>query len=543
MKITPQNIRKLSNELRSYLGEIFFAEHVDSFSIDGLSLRDGFIKEQNAHPLSLMWKTFLRDISICEQRGTLSLNSNSIICLHALMCLKNLKDVINLERLIKDLRIKEKFYSTIFEARIASEYRSKGHKIEIQDETGIVKGGICDFFVTIDEQKIYIECKSLSDLLQNERKQWNELIIRVTNMLEQKNLSWNIEIYLGKEIGSKDVKTICSILKKDISLKIIETRYLADNSIIIKKEEIKKGILDKINKTFLINSNAFGEKGQTAFDENKLANLSKNGMQLTDNQFDLASEGLLITEFKMLNGGVPSSLSAFRVSIFPHANFDLTKRIIANLKKGAKQIPKDEMGIVHISVPNTIANHLVPIVDSSYNEIYGRLKRNHGRINAIALYGQFFERNPWGPLLSLHYLIPNLKPNKSLPKNFELLGVENLHIEIPPEKGTVIFEFMMDPMWRPGLTYRIFHHSSPDGNYQLKLLTMPENKLRLEIVTPIIGRQFLLSDEPISLLPTQHYKFAARWGEGEFTMFINGNKIATKEINKSFKRISNRFAI
>lgn len=531
MNITPQNIRKLSNELRSLLGEIFFAEHVDSFSIDGLSLRDGFIKKQNAHPLSLMWKTFLRDISICEQRGTLLLNSDSIICLHALMYLKNLKDVRNIERLINDLRIKGKFYSTIFEARIASEYRSKGYKIEIQDETGIVKGGICDFFVTIDGQKIFIECKSLSDLLQNERKLWNELFIRVINMLEQKNLSWNIEIYLGKEIESEDLKTICSLLKRDINLKVIETRYLADNSVIIKKEGIKKETLDKIQRTFTISSNTLGDKGQIAVDEKKLAHLSKNGMQLTDNQFDLESEGLLITKFKMLNGGIPSSLSAFRVSIFPHANFDLTKRIIANLKKASKQIPRDEMGIVHIAVPNTIANQLVRIVDSSYYDIFGKLKRNHGRINAIVVYGQFLERNPWGPLLSLHYIIPNLNPNKSLPKNFEILGVENLHVEIPPEKGTVIFEFMMDPMWRPGLTYRIFHHSSPDGNYQLKLLTMPENKLRLEIVTPIIGRQFLLSDKPISLLPTQHYKFAARWGDGEFTMFINGNKIASKDIN------------
>jgi len=530
MHITPQNIRKLSNELHNLLGEDFFAKQVDSFSIDGLNLRDGFIKEQNAHPLALMWKTFLNDISICEQRGTLLLNSDSIICLHALMYLNDLKGVKNHERIFNDLKIKEKFYSTLFEARIASEYRSKGYDIEIQDETSLNSGGICDFFITIDNKKIFIECKSLSDLLQIERKSWNELFIRISNMLESKNLSWNIEIYLGKEIESADVEKICSLLREDINSRKLENRYLSDSSIIIKKEPINKADLANIQKTFLISTDASGDKGQIVFDQKQLAHLAKNGMKLTNNKFDIEGQGLLITKFKMLNGGEPSSLVAFRVSIFPHADFDLTKRIISNIRKASKQVPKDEMSIIHIAVPNSIGNQLVRIVDNSYDKILRKLKRNHSRINAVVLYGQFFERNPWGPLLFLNYIVPNMNSKNALPKGFDILGVENLNIEIPPEKGTVFFEFTIDPMWRRGLTYRIFHHSSHDGSCQLKLLTTTGNKIRLEIVTPVIGRQYLENEKPINLVPGYNYKFAARWGEGEISMFINGNKVGSKNI-------------
>ena len=530
MNITPQNIRRLSNDLRSILGEVFFSEQVDFFSIDGLNLRDGFINEQNAHPLALMWKTFLNDISICEQRGTLLLNSDSIICLHALMYLNDLKGVKNFERILNDLKIIEKFYSTLFEARIASEYRSKNFHIEIQDETGINKGGICDFFITIDGKKIFIECKSLSDLLQIERKLWNELFIRISNMLENKNLSWNIEIYLGKEIESADVEKICSVLQDDINSKRFENRYLSNRSMIIKKERINKKDLANIQKSFPISTDTSGDKGQIAFNQKQLALLAKNGMKLTNNKFDIESQGLLITKFKMLKGGVPSSLVAFRVSIFPHAEYDLTKRIFSNISKASKQIPKDEMGIVHIAVPNSIGNQLIRIVDKCYDEILRKIKRNHSRINVVLLYGQFFERNPWGPLIFQHYIVPNMNPKSILPKNFYLLGVENLNIEIPPEKGTVLFEFMMDPMWRPGLTYRIFHHSSEHGSSQLKLLTTPGDKIRLEIVTPIIGREFLENEKPVNLVPSQQYKFAARWGDREISMFINGTKVGSKKL-------------
>ncbi len=533
MHVTPQNIRKLSGELRNLIGKDFFAEQVDSFSIDGLNLKNGFIKEQNAHPLALMWKAFLNDISNSEKKETLTLNTGSIICLHALMYLKDLRGVKNYHRILSDLKVKEKFYSTLFEARIAAEYRSKGYDLVVQDETGINKGGICDFIISLNGKKIYIECKSLNDLLKSERNFWNELTIRITNLLGNRNLNWNVEIYLGKEIEAKDVEKIYELLKADIDSKSKETRSLAENSIKIRKVEIKKEALDAIKETILISSNSNGNAGQMAIDQRQLALLSKDAMKLPEKHFDLESQGLLITKFKMQKGGIPSSLRAFRVSIFPHADFDLTKRFFSNIRKASKQIPKGEMGIIHVAVPHLIGNHLMQIVDNSYDNILNNLERNHSRINAVVLYGQFFERNPWGPLLSLHYIIPNMSPKSSLPQNFEIIGVENLNLEIPPEKGTVIFEFMVDPMWRPGLTYRIFHHSSPDGSYQLKLLTLPGKKLRLEIVTPIIRRIFLLSEKPINLRPAQHYKFAARWGEGEFAMFIDGNKIGSKDLKSN----------
>ena len=83
-------------------------------------------------------------------------------------------------------------------------------------------------------------------------------------------------------------------------------------------------------------------------------------------------------------------------------------------------------------------------------------------------------------------------------------------------------------MWRKGLTYRLFNQSTNDGSCQLKLLTTAANKLRFEIVTPTIGRQYLENEKEINLMPGSYHKFAGRWGEGEISMSIDGNKVGSK---------------
>lgn len=162
---------------------------------------------------------------------------------------------------------------------------------------------------------------------------------------------------MGKEINGNDVSQICSVIKNDIDSKDTKTRSIDGDTIIIKKIPFTKDDLLHISKSIVTSTDETGNKGKMSVNGRLITSYFKNKMKSTGENHDL-NDNFVVTSTRMLKGGIPLFENAFRISIYPHANYNLTKRLISSIKKASRQIPENEAGVVHIAIPNSIGNEM-----------------------------------------------------------------------------------------------------------------------------------------------------------------------------------------
>lgn len=448
----------------------------------------------------------------------MSFGDSSKECLNLWLYLNLIKHLPNFQRFLNRLKQKDHFHSTLFEVVVLGDYCNNGHKMIIQDEENS-KSKTADFLVIDSNQTIHIECKSLKSTSRKEQVFWDDLYSRILSLFEKMNLGWNIEIYCEKELTAEDVKEIYRVIKKSAIERDLAESIISNGHVIIRKNEISDETIEKLKEMLSISTDASGESGTYFFDEAALAKFSSDKMNLSDGS---AKKGgsLLITPFKIETGGVPVFLSPHRVGIYPHYNFDLSERIISVIKAASKQVPHDEIGIIHVEIPKDITSNFFNVIDKCYEKIQETLSNNHGRINAVVLYGSYYEKNDQSLGVSLNYTIPNFFPNKLTNPPFKTLGTTDIIEDFPGNEGTFALQCAIDPSWDPLSIQLLKNLSSPDGLKRLSIYISEGNKFRIELATSETGRVVMTFSKPVSIPRGEPIIIACSWERKDLQLRI-----------------------
>lgn len=527
--ITPNNIRSFSQKLRQLIGEAFFDDNEKLALSNKPSNRDTYSLNYQEHPLYTRWKSFLLDIEKSERFGKLFLSNSSRDCIALYIHLSTIQNIPNFSRILLDITTNDKYYSSVYEAKVAFEYVRQGYKVTIQDETGATSGRVSDFIISIDDQELHVECKSLDVIEEVEQNNWNELRNRTLSLLNKYARNWNIAVNCSKEIDANDVNQICTILKRCIKNGDLEDVNLFDNTIQIFIKETAIELTDDLRNMMTITSDESGEHGTYAFDDQKFAQIALDLSRSKDQE----GNTILATLIKFGEFGELEFKSICNVTVFPysqHHQHDVTDRLISNIKRASKQIPKDKSGIVHLAIPCHISNHFFEIIDNCYDNIYNLLEKNHSRINAVTLYGEFYDKQQNGLVTSINYVIPNPNPKLNLPKNFKTLDTHIILDSNIDCEGTVCFVYKFANDWLPNSIETLTSVTSPNGLTRVAVYYLAGNYVRFEVRSPALRRKYITSDTPVSMPLNERIIFIGRWTNKRLQMkLMDKNEITFSE--------------
>ena len=126
-----EDLSKIKQQLKVLLGEDFFRHEIDSVSFEGLSPYEISKYQSKIHPFVSWWKILGKDIKTSKKQKSITISKDSLRAVHLWMHLKNIEPLNNSCRIFNSIRDRNTFHSGLFEARIASEYKSKNLNIEI----------------------------------------------------------------------------------------------------------------------------------------------------------------------------------------------------------------------------------------------------------------------------------------------------------------------------------------------------------------------------------------------------------------------------
>lgn len=514
-----QLMKQIQIELRQIIGDDFFQTEIDGYSPDAKTLSESFRKEYKAHPLALMFHSCSGDIQRSAELGMLSFGEASKECMNLWIYLNSIKGIQNFSRIIDKIKQKDHYYSTLFEARIISEYLNKGYDLSIQDESP-GNGKTNDFIIKTNNYKINIECKSLLNVSLKEKAFCDELYSRIFKILQRDNSQYNIEIYCKKELSGGDVDEIVSAIKK--TKYSFDDIFLSNEMIIIRKVIISNETNQMIKK-ILCNDNMSHEYITTHNNEVELAKFSRDMMNLSDGS---AQQGGSILLTNLIAGEEINTwtLTAFRVGIYQHYNFDISERIISAIKDASRQIPQDEIGIVHVEIPQDISKYFLIIIDKCYEQIQHFISKSHKRINSVVLSTYNFENNSHSVGLNIYYSINNLCPNICINNEFPSLEIIAVQNEFPDDEGTFAMEYYFDKSWNPLSIQLLTSFSSIDGTKKFNIYLIDKSSIRIEIINDYFGRIVVTPSQHIEIPLETKLLFVVSWKDKQLSFRIFDNK-------------------
>jgi hypothetical protein len=494
LKVTVHNLKEFKNKFIDFLGAEFINE-LEGYNPIGLKEANSEMMTYKAHPLAIWWRIFKEDIHKSESSNTLMLSPYSIRILDLLENLNTAKNIPNFNRIIDSIISKGKFYSGVFEVYVAAGYCTLGYDVEAIEENQKIGVQTPDILIKLNEQKIFVECKSLDDPSIKETPLWNNLCKRLSNALEKYHRSWMINIFAAKQINGKTLEIVLKLIFKDIKLNDMSQKSFLDDVFHVEYSKIAEW-----DKSFTLPLE-FPKKGEIGIVEAEIHN----------------PQGL----YRKLRA----------INILPHTEFEISKRLINEFKKAKQQIPKEEIGIIHICIPYKEGSKLLQAVDNSYDKLYNEINFNTQRINAVVISSTVLETIPESPITSHYYIVPNITTRNNLPNNFAILGTNESFegLELNADEGTIEFEFIIPKDKEKQLPFFIFQYSSRDGKSMIQVWKTWSDKLRMDIFTPSIGRVFV-ETESINLPSDKIIRFAGTYGKDNINVFINGNKINSKKI-------------
>ena len=416
------------------------------------------------HPLFFWWQAFDADV-VNWVVGHQGFSRPSVRLIKLCWDLLVLRELPNIGRIITDIRDENKFLSTVFEVHIASQYMQRGYRVEILPESTQTS---CDFKIDVSGSEVYIECKSLADLVNEEMHLWENLLDALERLLVKYGRRWQILIDANSRLTGKVLNRLRKQVETDLSC---------------------------------------GTPLDRVFD----------GFRLTYLQVEIAVGTEWMHEL---------------VYASPYIEDDVTQRVINNLKEARTQFPKTCPGILHVQLPLEHGPLVVEWVDKAYAQLYRKLNNNTRRINLISLSGIHLspilqKTEPWS-----YYLIPHLSPYSRLPEGLRVPGTESLVAiqdnYLEDEGGAVEVEFVVPPIQAHAL--EILPLSRVDGTLHIKVWRHWTGALRFDIFTKAIGRHCLVV-ENFLLVPGLH-TMKCRWSldEGVISLTIDEVVIGTKSI-------------
>ena len=472
----------------------------DLKTISGKTSRDALnkleIRKQTVHPLAEILLTYDHDTEKSLKDKALSLSNSTIKLLYFISDLFDTKQCAGFERCIKSIEKDHRsFFSTIFEVNVAAQYMLSGNEVIFLPEESKNKKKKNDLLIKNSSDELYIECKSLEDLSSKAQRDWTLFSYELANILSKKRLSFKIKIRPDTIHRKDHVDSIrCRVEQAITQSGQRDISFSDDLDINISVENSNLTIWSLFKPELGTKNNTFG------FLEAKcMIDSFGNGLYSSANEI-VVTLGEYITSFN---------------SIFNQ------------LKTAAKQFPPGKPTAIHIQLPYEKGKDSQSIVDSNFDRLFGKLKKDLSNINAVIISGNYFDmniKNGDNPFISKHYVIPNT--SKSYNSSIALLG-SSVHLADNFQcEGTCYIEFVpdRDPSHQTGKC--LFQHISPCGKYQLLLWQTFKNNFRVEMFLPDYGRRtldFQLTELKISALN----KIVVSWGQTSLSCSYNGLPVIT----------------
>jgi hypothetical protein len=495
IQVNVNNLEDIKNRIICILGKEFINE-INSFHTIGLKQSEAEQIRTKAHPLAIWWQSFKQDITNSQKDMIMRLSEYSIRLIDLISDLEDIKMLSNHQRILNSIHNKGTFYSACFEAKIAANYVNMDKSVEIQKEGIVNNQRVSDLRINTKDGLVFLECKSLDDFKLKESPLWNQTCYRIQRILERYKKSLAVTIFAGKQITGKDMDQICTRIGVDIRKNCFEDTVISNYF--------------KVNYKKVFN---WDQKFYGPFSMKRMTEI-----------------GSVEAEVSISPCGVQVNQNCTMVQVIPYTDFDISKRLIHEFKKAIGQVPKSGPGIIHIEVPYKQGKQLLKVIDTVYPKIYKKLNMESSRINAVVISGTVVEASTPHTLLYNYYVVPNNNPCTTLPNDFSLVGTHDLGIPLSDKEGTVEFTYKLPYKVQPGVPAIIFKHCSKTGMYQFSVWKTWEDKLRMDIVTPSLGRVFVEAECECFAFNSE-YKFAGTWSNKEIAMYINGVPQASKFLN------------
>ncbi len=408
------------------------------------------------HPLSKILYTFDIDSEKSRKEGRLHLSGESFKIIQMYDDLLTLKENNDIQRIISSINVPKSFYSGLFELLIAASYNRMGYNVEILEESD---NRTPDFKVTSDLSSFYVECKSLENKSRNAEAVWERVSRRVNKVASL--LEWQ----LGVTIMAKDYIT----------------NSQADELVEYLQASLKAPCNRKLN---FDHSVVYVNFLAPYNDERPFKKIEFSALDLGRVEFSLRKVGDI---------DYVSQLSYINVKGFFSGNY--VKQAKRLFKKAMSQLPHNEFSVLHLEIPHGSQKEFIPSIDAIYPKIYDILNRKSGHINSVII--SAIPKDPVvvkesASIIQEHVIVPRLKFNSINSENIELLGSnDSLNIldgiKNNPSEGTVFFEFILDRPLQSKLGCYIFSAVSGNGEHQVKIGLVSEQKIRVEVVTPKVG--------------------------------------------------------
>ncbi len=449
------------------LGNIrdFICEHISVEIIDeveNLHLVSGnenkfYEASQRAHPLSKALYIFDGESERSTKENRLNLSKDSYRIIQMYDDLLMLKDNPGLPRIISNINVSESFYSGLFELLVAASYCRIDYDIEILTETD---NRTPDFKISSNRGCFYVECKSLENKLRNAEAVWERVSRRVNKIACE--LDWQ----LGIDVTAKDYITN---RQADELIEYLKTSLIPPSKVTLDFDH------SIVNVSFLAHFD----------DEQPFKEIQFSALDLARVECSLRRDG---------NIDYTSQISYVNVKSFFSGDYARQSRRL--FKKANTQLPSNEFSVLHLEIPHGSQEEFISSIDAIYPSVYESLNRKNVNIDSVvisSLSKEPVEIDEHATLLQEHVIVPKLNFNAVRLQGMPLLGsndTENiLHgLKTNPSEGTIFFEFLLDQPIQARLGCYIFSAVSENGNHQVKVGFISENIIRVEVITPAIGR-------------------------------------------------------
>jgi hypothetical protein len=215
------------------------------------------------------------------------------------------------------------------------------------------------------------------------------------------------------------------------------------------------------------------------------------------------------------------------ITVKSFQKIDDFKRVSRCISSAHKQIPKEFPGVVHIELPYKVGSRLLDVTDPIFNRIFHNLKTTP-RINAVVFSARISQISTEPPDYSVSpfaVIIPNPKPKKCLPPEFELpfTSKDNSYSIQGHGEGTIVAEIVLhQPLVEHPGKY-LFEHISIHGYPQIKVWQSHHGIFRVDVVDLTFGKYVFETD--LNTFVEKNLKIAVSWDKQGIQCAANGKML------------------
>jgi hypothetical protein len=321
---------------------------------------------------------------------------------------------------------------------------------------------------------------------------WGDVLSKIAKSLMRHSRNWRMRIYSKSSVDESLAAMVCAEAEALARRDALGYHDVADHRAAIECLQIAKS----------------GEEFEGGFQANS------------------DSEIIDMTCKMRFAGGVSRYSEPKIVEIHPYIPDDQSISILNGVKKAADQLAKEQPNVVYVQVPHQKGPRIQAVVDNAFSVVADVLRRNHGRINACVITGQFphIVLNPnESPLAWTHTVVPNDRASNAMPSDVTLVGTNDLELDLATNEGAIALDFSLESPWAKQRGRSLYYHCSKDGRQQLRVWHSLDGKLRVDVYTPKLGR-VVGAGRPIFVDRTVH-KLAASWSSSGVSIYVDGSAV------------------